>query len=93
MENILITLSERGMFIANKKIKHIVPAHIRNVADVSGAGDTVVSIAALGLALKLDVILMTELANIAGGMVCEKVGVVPIDKEQFLQESISLLVK
>ncbi len=93
MENILITLSERGMFIANKKIKHIVPAHIRNVADVSGAGDTVVSIAALGLALKLDIILMTELANIAGGMVCEKVGVVPIDKEQFLQESITLLAK
>ncbi len=93
MENILITLSEKGMFIANKKIKHIVPAHLRNVADVSGAGDTVVSIAALGLALKLEVILMTELANIAGGMVCEKVGVVPIDKEQFLQESITLLTK
>lgn len=93
MENILITLSEKGMFVANKKTKHIVPAHIRNVADVSGAGDTVVSIAALGLALKLDIVLMTELANIAGGMVCEKVGVVPIDKEQFLQESIFLLSK
>lgn len=93
MENILITLSEKGMFIANKKVKHIVPAHVRNVADVSGAGDTVVGIAALCLALKLDAILMTELANIAGGMVCEKVGVVPVDKEQFLHESISLLAK
>jgi rfaE bifunctional protein kinase chain/domain len=91
MENILITLSEKGMFIANKKVKQIIPAHVRNVADVSGAGDTVVSIAALCLALKLDAVLMTELANIAGGMVCEKVGVVPIHKEQFLQESIALL--
>jgi len=93
IENILITLSEKGMFIATKKSKQIIPAHFRNISDVSGAGDTVVSIAALCLALKLDLILTTELANIAGGLVCEKVGVVPIDKEQLLQESISLLVK
>lgn len=93
MENILITLSEKGMFIATKKVKHIVPAHIRNVADVSGAGDTVIGVASLGLALKLDPVLMVELANIAGGLVCEKVGVVPIDKELLLQESITLLTK
>jgi rfaE bifunctional protein kinase chain/domain len=93
MENILITLSEKGMFIATKKVKHIVPAHIRTVADVSGAGDTVIGVAALGLALKLDPILMVELANIAGGLVCEKVGVVPIDKELLFQESITLLTK
>ncbi|MEK6615067.1 MAG: PfkB family carbohydrate kinase, partial [Bacteroidota bacterium] len=93
MENILITLSEKGLFISTKKIKHIVPSHIRNVADVSGAGDTVVSIAALCIALKLDIVLMTELANIAGGLVCEKVGVVPIDKELLFQESITLLTK
>jgi rfaE bifunctional protein kinase chain/domain len=93
MENILITLSEKGMFIATKKIKRIVPAHIRNVADVSGAGDTVIGVAALGLALKLDPVLMVELANLAGGLVCEKVGVVPIDKELLFQESIALLTK
>jgi bifunctional ADP-heptose synthase (sugar kinase/adenylyltransferase) len=63
------------------------------VADVSGAGDTVVSVVALCLALKIDTILMAELANIAGGMVCEKVGVVPINKEEFLRESIALLAK
>ena len=93
IENIMITLSENGMFISNKKINHIIPAHMRNISDVSGAGDTVVSIAALCLALKLDSILMVELANIAGGLVCEKVGVVPIDKKQFYDECISLLVK
>lgn len=93
IENILITLSDKGMFIATKKTKQIIPAHFRNISDVSGAGDTVVSIAALCLALKLDLILTTELANIAGGLVCEKVGVVPIDKEQLLHESITLLVK
>lgn len=93
MENILITLSEKGMFISTKKINRIVPAHIRNVADVSGAGDTVIGVAALGLALKLDPVLMVELANLAGGLVCEKVGVVPIDKELLFQESITLLTK
>ncbi|MFH1004004.1 MAG: bifunctional ADP-heptose synthase [Bacteroidota bacterium] len=93
IENILITLSEKGMFVGNKKIKQIIPSHIRTVADVSGAGDTVISVASLGLAIKLDFILITKLANIAGGLVCEKVGVVPIDKEQFFQESISLLTK
>ena len=93
IENILITLSDKGMFIATKKIKKIIPAHFRNISDVSGAGDTVVSIASLCLALKLDLVLSTELANIAGGLVCEKVGVVPIDKELFFQESVNLLVK
>lgn len=93
MENILITLSEKGMFIATRKVKHIIPAHVRNVADVSGAGDTVISIAALGLALKLDPLVIIQLANIAGGLVCEKVGVVPIDKKLFFQESITLLTK
>ena len=93
IDNILITLSEKGMFVATKKSKQIIPAHFRNISDVSGAGDTVVSIAALCLALKTDIILMTELANLAGGLVCEKVGVVPVDKEQLLRESISLLIK
>jgi rfaE bifunctional protein kinase chain/domain len=93
IENILITLSDKGMFISNKKKRYFIPAHIRNVADVSGAGDTVISISALCLALKTDVLLMTELANIAGGLVCEKVGVVPVDKEQFLDESIMLLTQ
>lgn len=93
IDNVLITLAEKGMFIAGKKIKKIIPAHIRSVADVSGAGDTVISVAALGLALKLDPLLMVELANIAGGLVCEKVGVVPIDKSHLLEESISILCK
>lgn len=93
IENILITLSEKGMYISGKTMQKIIPAHVRNIADVSGAGDTVISVASLCLALKLDPVLMTELANIAGGMVCEKVGVAPINKEQFLQESITLLCK
>ncbi|MBL0329621.1 MAG: D-glycero-beta-D-manno-heptose-7-phosphate kinase [Bacteroidetes bacterium] len=86
----LITLSEKGVYIHSAKSKNLVPAHIRNISDVSGAGDTVVSIAALCLASKLSPVTTATLANLAGGLVCEKVGVVPIDKKQLLQEALKL---
>ncbi|MCX6297270.1 MAG: bifunctional ADP-heptose synthase [Bacteroidetes bacterium] len=86
----LITLSEKGVYTHSAKTKILVPAHIRNIADVSGAGDTVVSIAALCLAANLTPVTTATLANLAGGLVCEKVGVVPIDKKQLLQEALKL---
>ena len=90
IDTALITLSEKGIYIQNKKTKALIPAHIRNISDVSGAGDTVVSVAALCLALKLSPELLATLSNLAGGLVCEKVGVVPIDKKQLLNEAIAL---
>lgn len=90
IETALITLSEKGIYISNKKTKVIIPAHIRNIADVSGAGDTVVSIAALCCSLNLDPIVTATLANLAGGLVCEKVGVVPVNKGQLLREASAL---
>ncbi len=86
----LITLSEKGVYIHSQKNRSLIPAHIRDITDVSGAGDTVVSIAALCYALKLDLSLTATLSNLAGGLVCEKVGVVPIDKQQLLKEAIKL---
>lgn len=86
----LITLSEKGIYTHNTKTKALIPAHIRTIADVSGAGDTVVSVAALCLALNLSPVLTATLANLAGGIVCEKVGVVPIDKKQLLEEALKL---
>ncbi len=90
IDSALITLSEKGIYIHNNKSKALIPAHIRNISDVSGAGDTVVSIAAMCLALKLSPVLTATLANLAGGLVCEKTGVVPIDKKQLLDEAIAL---
>ncbi len=90
IETALITLSEKGVYTHSAKIKALVPAHIRNISDVSGAGDTVVSVAALCIAAKLSPITTATLANLAGGLVCEKVGVVPIDKKQLLQEALKL---
>ncbi|HEY1040775.1 MAG TPA: bifunctional ADP-heptose synthase [Bacteroidia bacterium] len=86
----LITLSERGVYTNSRTIKEVIPAHIRKIADVSGAGDTVISVAALCLALELHPILTAALSNLAGGLVCEQVGVVPIDKEHLLEEALEL---
>lgn len=85
-QNALITLSEHGMYIANSETDSHIAAHIRNIADVSGAGDTVISVASLALASGLDVVTATQMANLAGGLVCEKVGVVPINGEILKQE-------
>lgn len=85
---ILVTLSELGVFISyNNKYKTI-PAEVRDIADVSGAGDTIISIASLCLAADLNPELIAGISNLAGGLVCEKVGVVPIDKTQLLNEAL-----
>jgi len=86
----LITLSEKGVYINDTKTKILIPAHIRDVTDVSGAGDTVVSIAALCVAAGLSAEDTAILANLAGGLVCEKVGVVPVNKNELLEEALKL---
>ncbi len=87
-QGVMVTLSEHGVYIdyENQKIK--LPAYPREIADVSGAGDTVVSVAALCTALKLDPKMIAGLSNLAGGLVCQHVGVVPIDKNELLTEAL-----
>lgn len=85
-EGVMLTLSEHGIFIDFQQQKIKIPAHAREIADVSGAGDTVVSIAALCVALKLSPELIAKLSNLGGGLVCQHVGVVPIDREELIQE-------
>ncbi|XOV68425.1 MAG: bifunctional heptose 7-phosphate kinase/heptose 1-phosphate adenyltransferase [Fluviicola sp.] len=81
-----VTLSEHGVFIQKSALKHYFPAHIRNISDVSGAGDTVISVATACLAAGMDVKEVAEWANLAGGLVCERSGVVPVDKKQLQAE-------
>lgn len=81
-----VTLSEHGVFIKDSKEKHHIPAHVRNIADVSGAGDTVISVASLCLATGISLENVAQISNISGGLVCEEVGVVSIDKEKLKQE-------
>jgi rfaE bifunctional protein kinase chain/domain len=86
-----ITLSEKGVFYQQGDEAVIIPSHLRNIADVSGAGDTVIAVAALVYAATRDVNLMAEVANIAGGLVCEVVGTASINPQQLLKETEQLL--
>jgi D-glycero-beta-D-manno-heptose-7-phosphate kinase len=88
-----ITLSEKGVFYENKEHVALIPTHIRSIADVSGAGDTVIAVAAVVYAASKNIKLMAEVANIAGGLVCEEVGTVAIDKDKLFAECEHLLLK
>ncbi len=94
-ELLLVTLSEKGVFIRSRseENEHLVAAHLRNIADVSGAGDTVLSVAALCMALKQDAYNIAAISNIAGGLVCEEVGVVPIDKNKLHDEVLRVMIR
>lgn len=85
-QNLMVTLSQQGAMILSQNDFYHVAACPRHIVDVSGAGDTVLSVAALCTALKMDPKTTVTLSNIAGGLVCEQVGVVPIDKERFAEE-------
>ena len=85
-----VTLSEKGVYYNDGNTGKIVPSHLRNIADVSGAGDTVIAVAAMVYALTRDAVKMASWSNIAGGLVCEEVGVVPIDKQKLQAEILRL---
>lgn len=82
---LLITLSEHGMLLSGDTHSHF-PAVKRDISDVSGAGDTVISVIALCFVSGISMDKAARIANIAGGLVCEKSGVVPIDRERLLEE-------
>lgn len=86
-----ITLSEKGVFFQEDERAEIIPSHLRNIADVSGAGDTVIAVASLVYAVRRNPHLMAEVANIAGGLVCEEVGTAIINRQKLLHECELLL--
>ncbi len=94
-KNILLTLSEKGVIMLsmsnNELSVYKIPAHVRNVSDVSGAGDTVIATATLCLTTSMNVKHIAELANLAGGIVCEQVGVVAIEATKLYQEALKIL--
>lgn len=93
LKNAMITMSEKGVMITDGNAFHYIPAHIRKIADVSGAGDTVISVAALCMALNMGIRQVAEIANLAGGLVCEEIGVVPIDSKKLGNEINELGLK
>ncbi len=91
-KKLMTTLSQDGVLIVNKNEAIHLPAHPRKIVDVSGAGDSVLSVAALCLAAGVSDELTAALSNLAGGIVCEQVGVVPIDKDLLFSEAMELNV-
>ena len=90
IEIVMATLSELGIYISDNGSYHNIPAEIRDIADVSGAGDTVISTASLCLAAGLSPKKIAYISNLAGGIVCEKVGVVPINKGLLREEYLRI---
>lgn len=86
-----ITLSDKGVFYEGNGQSAVIPSHLRNIADVSGAGDTVIAVAALVYTATKNIYLMAEIANIAGGLVCEEVGTAAVDAGKLLHECELLL--
>lgn len=94
---LMVTLSENGIYfkygMGENGKTYNGPAHKRDISDVSGAGDTVISTATLCLALELPPADIAAIANLAGGLVCEEAGVVPINPEKLKKEVIKIYNK
>jgi len=88
---VMNTLSERGVLIQenceNGRRHWHIPAHLRKIADVSGAGDTVLGVAMLCLVCQQDAYNIAAISNLAGGLVCEEIGAVPVNKEKLIKET------
>ncbi len=82
----MITLSSQGVYLNDGQNSHIFPTTARKIADVCGAGDSVIAIASLALACEYPMEWLGILANLCGGQVCEKVGVVSIEIGQLKAE-------
>ena len=87
----LITLSEHGIYAKNNMDSNYAKAHPRNITDVSGAGDTVIATATLCYICGASLDQIAQVSNIAGGMVCEKPGVVSIYLNDLIEEIHELL--
>ena len=94
-KRLLLTRSSNGVLLCEKQENDFVfeqiPAQMRNIADVSGAGDTVISVASLCLAIGMNSKDIAAFSNLAGGLVCEEVGVAAINKEKYAAEILNVL--
>ena len=77
---VLLTLGEKGAALFEKdKPERRIATIAQKVSDVSGAGDTVISTLTMALSAGAEIFDAAYLANYAGGLVCQEVGIVPIE--------------
>lgn len=84
-KHVLITRSEKGMslFSENNGYYHV-PTKAIEVADVSGAGDTVIATLTLAMTAGISPMESAELANLAGGLVVGEVGIIPAEPNKII---------
>ena len=85
LEYLTVTLSEKGIAVLRAGSRFVAPAVAREVFDVSGAGDTVISVLSLCIGCGLPIESAVQLANVAAGIVVSKVGTVPIFKYELIE--------
>ncbi|TLU84761.1 MAG: D-glycero-beta-D-manno-heptose-7-phosphate kinase [Chlorobium sp.] len=83
-DTIVVTRSEKGMTVFDGSFTHIGATSL-DVADVSGAGDTVIGMLALGAAAGFDIVTNATMANLAAATVCQEVGAVPVKAEKLIK--------
>lgn len=91
--SVLLTLSESGIFIHDGSNGQHFPATETQICDVTGAGDTVISMVSLAIAAGAGLGLAAELANFAGGLVCRENGVAAVNPDQMLSEFLNIKSK
>ena len=86
-KNVMITMSEEGIYY-NDQHSNVYKdkAVVQNVADVSGAGDTVTAMLSLLYTLHIDPSSIIKICNIAAGIVCDELGVVQVDKKKIIEK-------
>ena len=84
---IMITMSENGILIVDKKSISHFKIKSKNIVDVSGAGDTVIAIASLCIYLSTSIPFLCNISNLAGKIVCQSSGVFPISKSKLYNEA------
>ena len=88
-DTVIITLGSAGIFVYKDNEGHLYPTSPRVVADVCGAGDSVISIVALCYLKKMNLPDIAKIANIAGGQVCEIPGVAVVKRKNIEAELIA----
>lgn len=92
LKNLMVTLGAAGVYYHSETHSQRYETNKRAIADVSGAGDTVMAIASLTYVMGLSPNIIAELSNLGGGIVCESPGVVPIDKTRFFEEALKTVL-
>ena len=84
LDTVLVTRSEEGMTLYDKKI-HNIPTYAKEVYDVTGAGDTVISVFTLAKAAGATWEEAAKIANAAGGLVVGKIGTSTVSEKELIE--------